>query len=324
MKRIFAVSIIMLLLSAALPGLLMRAPSLAAQPAETGGDVFRPQADAKKEITVLTGDKTAAMTMHDYLIGVLSAEMPAKFAPEALKAQAVAARTYAMYGILTGKKHENADVCTDPECCQAYHTDAELRKNWGSDYAANLKKITAAVEATDGQYLVSGGEPILAAFHSSSGGQTENSADAWKSGKPYLVSVSSPETEKDVPNFVSTVSSSPIDFRDTVLSKHPEADFTGKTETWLGATKTDGGGRVTAVKVGGVEVTGAELRTLFGLRSTEFTLGFDGMNFVFTVTGYGHGVGMSQYGANVMAAEGRTFADILSHYYPGTQLVKSS
>ena len=112
-----------------------------------------------------------------------------------------------MRSVVTGSKHadKNADVCTDPTCCQAWISDAEMHKNWGDDYAANLDKITAAVTDTDGEYLVSGGAPILAAFHSSSGGTTESSADVWGTDLPYLVSVSSPETEAEVPNFKTTM-----------------------------------------------------------------------------------------------------------------------
>lgn len=324
MKRIVIVSIILLLAAAALPGIFISPGTAADEHAEMQKLSFDARPDGDTGLKVLTKDGIVSMTMHDYLVGVVASEMPAKFLPEALKAQAVAARTYAMYGVLIGKKHADADVCTDPACCQAWYSDEQLRKNWGDDYGTKLKKITDAVDATDGEYLVSGGEPILAAFHSSSGGKTENSADAWASAKSYLTSVSSPETEKDVPNFISTVTSAPLDFRDTVLSGHPEADFTGRTEKWLGAVEKDGSGRVKSVTAGGVKLTGSEMRALFGLRSAEFTIKYDGSAFVFTVTGSGHGVGMSQYGANVMASSGSSYAEILSHYYPGTQLRKAS
>ena len=138
---------------------------------------------------------------------------------------------------------------------------------------------------------------------------------------PYLVSVSSPETAEDVPNFVSAVECTPLDFRDTLLYAHPEADFTGEESTWIGEMSLDASGRVASAILGGVPMEGTELRRLFSLRSTAFTLEYTGGRFRFTVTGYGHGVGMSQYGANVMAREGANYADILAHYYPGTVLM---
>ena len=133
--------------------------------------------------------------------------------------------------------------------------------------------------------------------------------------------MSSPETAEDVPNFVSTVDCTPLDFRDTLLYAHPEADFTGEESGWIGEVRLDGSGRVASAVLGGVSMKGTELRQLFGLRSTAFCLEYTGESFRFTVTGYGHGVGMSQYGANVMAREGGTYTGILAHYYPGTVLV---
>ena len=323
MKRIIAASAAVIIFAAFLPFISAWVPSGAAEePEPTAKADFLPQRDEKVSVKLLDGGKTAELTMRDYLIGVVAAEMPVKFQPEALKAQAVAARTYAMRSMLAGTKHaaEGADVCSDPACCQAWLSGDELKKNWGGDYEADIKKITDAVVSTDGQYLISGGEPILAAFHSSSGGYTDSSAEVWGAEEPYLVSVSSPESDKNVPNFVTTMTAGRLDFRDTLLSAHPEADFTGKPETWIGDADRDGSGRVRTVKLGGVAVTGEELRSLFGLRSTNFTLSYGDGAFTFTVTGSGHGVGMSQYGAQTMALAGSGYADILTHYYPGAVL----
>ena len=138
---------------------------------------------------------------------------------------------------------------------------------------------------------------------------------------PYLVSVSSPEKAEAVPNFVSTLTQSELDFRDTLLHLKPEADFTGPADTWIGETQYTEGGRVGSIVIGGVSFTGAEIRQLFSLRSTAFEIAKTEGGFRFTVTGYGHGVGMSQYGANTMAKEGSTYREILAHYYPGTTLI---
>ena len=217
-------------------------------------------------------------------------------------------------------KHGEAQVCTDYRCCQAWQSEETMRTKWGEDYDANADKIRAAVEATRGEYLAAGGEAIFAAFHSSSASRTENSADVW-SAVPYLVSVESPETAEDVPNFISTVVCSPIDFRDTVLSAHPEADFSGAEEGWIGELRRDGSGRVASVVLGGTEIRAAELRQLFSLRSTAFELIYEDGVFTFTAAGFGHGVGMSQYGADKMARLGADYREILAHYYPGTELV---
>ena len=276
---------------------------------------------APQTIAVLKKDGAIdEMDMQDYLRGVVSAEMPASFHPEALKAQAVAARSYAMY-CASFAKHGEAQVCTDYACCQAWQSEDERKAKWGERYDENEQIIHAAVESTRGEYLAAGGAPVFAAFHSSSASRTENSADVW-SAVPYLVSVESPETAEDVPNYISVVQCSPIDFRDTLLSAHPEADFSGAEEEWVGDMRHDASGRVASVVLGGVDLEGKELRKLFSLRSTAFELAYDAGVFTFTVTGFGHGVGMSQYGADKMARQGADYTEILSHYYPGTVLVK--
>ena len=292
------------------------APETSAAPAPLAASAGEPAPDS---ITVLTDDGTITMDMQEYLVGVVAAEMPASFQDEALKAQAVAARTYAMY-CAQGQKHGEAQVCTDYACCQAWQSEEALRQKWGGDYDTYSQKIRAAVEATAGQYLSYEGQPVFAAFHSSSAGATEDCGQVWNPS-PYLVSVSSPETAEDVPNYISTVECAPLDFRDTLLYAHPEADFTGEESGWIGEIRLDGSGRVASAVLGGVSMKGTELRQLFSLRSTAFQLEYTGESFRFTVTGYGHGVGMSQYGANVMAREGETYTGILAHYYPGTVLV---
>ena len=292
------------------------APEASPAPAPLAASAGEPAPDS---ISVLTDGGTVTMDMQEYLVGVVAAEMPASFQDEALKAQAVAARTYAMY-CAKGQKHGEAQVCTDYACCQAWQSEEALRQKWGGDYDTYSQKIRAAVEATAGQYLSYEGQPVFAAFHSSSAGATEDCGQVWNPS-PYLVSVSSPETAEDVPNYISTVECTPLDFRDTLLYAHPEADFTGEESGWIGEIRLDGSGRVASAVLGGVSMKGTELRQLFSLRSTAFQLEYTGESFRFTVTGYGHGVGMSQYGANVMARQGETYTGILAHYYPGTVLV---
>ena len=271
------------------------------------------------EINVLCGGEIITMDMQDYIVGVTAAEMPANFELEALKAQTVAARTYAMY-CADMHKHGEAHVCADPNCCQAWSSDETLRTNWGGGYEENMKKLRSAADATAGQVLTYEGEAVFAAFHSSSAGATEDSGQVWN-GLPYLLSVSSPETGSDVPEYVTEVRCAVIDFRDTVLSRYPEADFSGDESGWIEDIERDDSGRVKSVRLGGADVRGTEMRSLFSLRSAAFTLEYIDGQFVFTVTGFGHGVGMSQYGANVMAQNGADYTEILAHYYPGTELI---
>ena len=287
-------------------------PSPAPIPVESGEE-------PPDTICVKHGDTVEETALREYLIGVVAAEMPAGFETEALKAQSVAARTYAMYCMSTSR-HADADVCDDYRCCQAWSSEDALREKWGADYDALHSRIESAVDATAGQTLRYRGEPILAAFHSSSDRRTESSAEVWGGALPYLVSVDSPENAATVPNFVSTVELDALDFRDTLLHEHGEADFSGDPETWIGEVEYTDGGRVDAITLGGVRFTGRELRELFALRSTDLTLDYSDGVFVFTVTGFGHGVGMSQYGAQRMASEGAGYRDILAHYYPGTKL----
>ena len=279
-------------------------------------------ANAEEEsMRVLINGEAVDMAAADYLTGVVAAEMPASFEFEALRAQAVAARTYAMYCESTGR-HSGAQVCTDSGCCQAWLSRDELKARWGADYDVYYERLRAAVTETAGEYLSYEGQPVFAAFHSSSAGTTEDSGRVWNS-VPYLISVSSPESAETVPGYVSTVDVSRLDFRDSILASCPEADFSTPEETWIGEIKRTPGGRVESVALGGREIKGTALRSMFSLRSTAFELEWTGEVFRFTVTGYGHGVGMSQYGANVMAQGGADYREILAHYYPGTELVRA-
>ena len=271
------------------------------------------------QVRVKHGDTVANVPLETYLIGVVAAEMPADFEPEALRAQAVAARTYTLYCARTGK-HADADVCTDFHCCQAWKSDDAMLENWGETYAEKLSRIRAAVESTAGEYLQFAGQAAFTAFHSSSAGFTEACGAIW-SELPYLVSVSSPEDSDSVPNYVSCFSISAPELCKTLLPLQPEADFSAPPEEWVGEITRDESGRVSEVTIGGAAFTGVKLREVFKLRSTAFTLDYADGFFTFTITGFGHGVGMSQYGANVMASDGADYRAILAHYYPGTELV---
>lgn len=327
MKKILIVCYTALALAFAAPLFLRGAPEEnAAAPAAAQGAALpaapsdEPEArrEVKESVRVLVGDEVRTMDMTDYLTGVLAAEMPASFEEEALRAQAVAARSYTLY-CAAAHRHAAAEVCADSGCCQAWLDDDAMHARLGGDYDRCAAKLRRAVETTAGEYLTYEGAPVFAAFHSSSAGATEDSGRVWNA-VPYLISVPSPESADTVPGYVSTVEVAPLDLRDSILSLCPDADFTGDAPTWLGATRRDASGRVECVTLGGRDIAGTKLRSLFALRSTAFTLEYTGVAFRFTVTGFGHGVGMSQYGANVLALSGADYREILAHYYPGTTL----
>ncbi len=308
MRRMFFLTSLLLVLTVALPLLAVGLPNRA------------PTSDAETALTVLSGGTITETTMAQWLPGVVAAEMPASFEPEALKAQAVAARTFLLeHRKNRPESHPEADVCDDPTCCCAHRDEAALREHWGSDAGKNLRRIRAAVEETDGQILTYQGAPILAAFHASSNGKTEDSAALW-GAVPYLVSVSTPETAEDVPGFQSSVTFSPEELKTAIVKERPEAVFPDDPAVWLEEPELDVSGRVGSIAIAGETFSGAELRGLLNLRSAAFTVEYADGSFTFTATGHGHGVGMSQYGANVMAKQGSDYTEILMHYYPGTEL----
>ena len=275
--------------------------------------------DSARTLRVLDGDTVTEMSFSDYLQGVLRAEMPASFAQDALCAQAVAARTYTYYKMQNGGNHgDTADICTDHTCCQAFLGKEKAADNWGKNAERYEAKIENAVSATDGQVMLYGGAPILAVFHSSSAGETWNSGQVWAQDLPYLQSVSSPEGE-GVPNYYSTVELTEAEFREKFLAARPEADLSGPASGWIRDPVMDGV-HVESVTIGGVSVSGPSVRSIFGLRSASFTAEAGDGKITFYVTGYGHGVGLSQYGANAMAEAGSTWREILEHYYTGVTI----
>ncbi len=279
-----------------------------------------PGADGARTVRVLLEDGTVEeQTMADYLWSVTAAEMPASFEPEALRAQAVCARTYTLWQMRHPGKHERADVCTDSGCCQAYITREAAAERWGPLAETYEDKLEGAVADTSGIAALYDGAPIQAVFFSSAAGKTEDAAAVWGSELPYLTSVESPEGE-EVPNYRSTVTYTADELRELVLGAYPQADLSGPPADWLSDVAYTGTGRVETIKVGGVVLSGGAARSLFALRSPSFTVDCSEGGFTFSVTGYGHGVGLSQYGANAMAKAGSTWREILEHYYTGVEL----
>ena len=281
----------------------------------------QPSMDSQTQIRVALDDGSVlTLGLDQYLWRVVAAEMPASFEPEALKAQAAAARTYTLSKLgRTVENHPDADVCADITCCQAYIDPDQAAANWGDSAAAYTAKITAAVSETDGMAILYDGQPIQAVFFSSAAGRTVDAVEVWGNSVPYLTSVDSPEGE-EVPNYHSTAAFSLDDFKSKLLGKYPEADLSGDPAGWFQNLTPNSAGGVETIDVGGVTVSGGALRTLFDLRSTSFTVTASADGVTFSVTGYGHGVGMSQYGANALAREGKTYDEILKWYYTGVEV----
>ena len=280
-----------------------------------------PSADSQTQIRVaLTDGSVLTLGLDQYLWRVVAAEMPASFELEALKAQAAAARTYTLSKLgRTVEKHPDADVCTDITCCQAYIDPDQAAANWGDNGAAYTAKITSAVSETDGMAVLYDGQPIQAVFFSSAAVRTVDAVEVWGNSVPYLTGVDSPEGD-EVPNYHSTVTFTPEEFKSKLLAQYPDADLSGDPAGWFQNTVPNSAGGVEQVDVGGVTVSGGALRTLLGLRSTSFTVTAGSQGVTFSVTGYGHGVGMSQYGANALARQGKTYDEILKWYYTGVEV----
>lgn len=300
-------------------GAYLAAGGPAAEPEPAAPETAAVHHDRDVTLTIQDGDTTEQMTLERYLTGVVRGEMPASFEMDALRAQAAAERSYVYYQLAAGRKdaHPDADFCTDHTCCSAYLSETAAREKWGGDFAPWNTRVEQAVSDTDGQVVLYNGRPILAVFHSSSAGRTAAAGDVWSGDLPYLVSVDSPEGEETVPNYYSTVTFTAAEAKEKLLAAHPELKLSGTPDRWFGAAAENGSGRVETVSVGGTDIEGTELRRIFGLRSACFTVAADSESVTFRVTGYGHGVGMSQYGANQLAREGKTWQEILEWYYTG-------
>ena len=264
------------------------------------------------EISVLIDESIQKLELEDYIVGVVLQEMPAEFELEALKAQAVVARTYTMRRQAIGNKHQGASVCANASCCQGY-CDKDMYISKGGTQE-EIDKITQAVVETAGEVLIYDGELIDATYFSCSGGATEDAAAVWGADVPYLRSTQSPG-EESASHYTDTVS-----YTTDKLSELLGITLSsGIKDLVSDITYTNGGG-IESIRIGGKKFTGIEVRKLLNLRSTAFSISIVGNIITITTRGYGHRVGMSQYGADAMAIKGSTYAEILAHYYHGTTL----
>ncbi len=261
----------------------------------------------------------------DYVKGVVAGEMPANFHNEALKAQAVAAYTYAvrLKEIEQSSPTESlmgADFTTDPSKHQAYMSMDEIKAFYGNGFEENFSKISNAVDEVIGQTIVYDNQPIAAAFHAMSSGKTESSKNVWGSDLPYLRAVES-SGDLDAPKYEVKVELEKEKVRSLLSSAYPDIEFSDDVSKWIKITETSDSSTVLKAKIGNKELSGFDIRNIFSLRSPSFTVEVKDDLFTFTCHGSGHGVGMSQYGANALAESGYTYEQILKHYYQGVDIV---
>lgn len=266
-----------------------------------------------------TGE-TEQVNIDEYLCNVVSAEMPADYETEALKAQTIVARTYTIYKILN-KKHENADICDDSSCCQAWISKENRLARWEENKReSNWQKICECVDSTKGKIITYDNKPINAFFHSNSGGITEVPVNVWGgTGYPYLQSVET-SGEDTYTQYSSEVTFTQEELLNKLKEKNDDKSIDISNNDDIKILEYTESTRVKTIKLGNHEISGVEARTLFGLRSTNFEIIKEDNKIKFSVKGYGHGVGMSQTGADSMAKQGSNADEIIKHFYTGVEI----
>ncbi|TCS95612.1 stage II sporulation protein D [Hazenella coriacea] len=340
-KRIIFLFVILTLMILLVPTLLVTTFS---ESTDSVAQVEAKEAVQKKKTTIIPSDekmppvrvyltkekRVLEVPLEEYITGVVASEMPADFHEEALKAQALAARTYIVKRLT---KKEFTDLArwgtiaktahvTDTVQHQVFSTEQQLRSRWGIQYDEKQKRIESAVQATKGNIIVYQGEPIYAAFFSTSNGRTENSEDYFLTNYPYLRSVDSSWDQQ-----------SPKYDKEQVLTMHQFTQLlakeTGKSIAiptaaspgqWMRVIEKTAGNRILKIRIGDEIFSGREVREALHLASSDFSWQVKGNEMIFTTRGYGHGVGMSQWGAHLMAKQGKEVLDIIQHYYQGVKV----
>lgn len=324
MKKIALMSILIPVLL-----LLIPLPAMEKAPPETkavsGGYIYSdleeiPVADAVSDSFRLYDHQSGSITeisAEDYIFGVLAAEMPASYETEALKAQAVAAYTFACRRKQTSADKEY-DISTDYTVDQAYITEEAAREKWGDNADEYIEKLRSVVEETAGYMVTYEETTALTVYHAVSSGKTECASDIWGGDIPYLIAVDSPG-DRLASNYLSSSKFTAEDFSERLKEL---CVFSGEPEAWIGESECTDSGYVKQITICGNSVSGSKLRAALDLPSGTFDISLRDDTFTVTCKGYGHGVGMSQYGANVMAEQGSDFKEILCHYYPGCEVEK--
>ncbi|MBW7571579.1 stage II sporulation protein D [Caproiciproducens faecalis] len=300
------------------------------QPTSQTPQSTAPAAQGTAQFKILDAKSSQILTVDDrsFLYGAIATEMSPESSPEALKAQGVAAYTY--YSRLREQERttptaalKGADFSADTQGWQIYVTNAQMQERWGTNFNEYYNKLTQVVNAVYGQVLKSGDDLADATYYAISSGNTETSEDIWGGKRSYLVSVASPG---DVfsSGYQTTVTLSADQFKAAALKVAPKANLGADAAKWVGSIARTTAGSVKTIEIGGVSVTGNDARNAFNLRSANFTVSCKNNTFTFVVKGYGHGVGMSQVGAQYMASQGSDYKQILAWYYPTTTLTTVS
>jgi len=268
-------------------------------------------------------EEVEEVNLDEYIACVVSAEMPATYHLEAIKAQAIVARTYTIYKITASKKHDNADICDKSTCCQAWISKEDRFKKWDEDKrVSNWNKILEAVNDTAGKIITYEGKPINAFFHANSGGKTEVPFYVWGgTDYPYLQVVET-SGEDAYSQYSSEAKFTKKEFIEKVKKEHEDFEIDFRKENCIEIIKRDESNRVITVKIGNLNLSGVETRTLLGLRSANFTVEIKNDEILFKVIGYGHGVGMSQTGADALAKQGKIYEEIIKHFYKGVEIIE--
>ncbi|MDY6061770.1 MAG: stage II sporulation protein D [Oscillospiraceae bacterium] len=293
---------------------------------EGGGENISSESDLPRDtIDVMMSNTGSVKTlkMREYVIGSLSGEISASYHKEALKAQAVACYTFALYvASREEKRPEGADISDDSTVYQSYIDEDARKKKWGDDYEKNEKIMSEAVDEVFGQYLEYDGKPAMAAYHAMCSGKTESAANVWGKSVSYLKSTVS-SGDKLAPNYETCQKVSADEFKRILFKKGlTYGDYPTDASKWIGDIERYDSGVVKYVDICGKKISGTDMRSLFSLKSADFDISFADGGFTFTCRGNGHFVGMSQYGADYMARQGSSYDEILNHYYPGTVLKK--
>lgn len=274
----------------------------------------------------ITTGKVVEVNVRDYIIGAVCAEMPATFHEEALKAQAVASHTYAERQKIREIENPSPELngayfSNDSSKYQAYFTENQAKQFFGDNYDLYYNKISAVVNDVVNEILVYDDTPIIAAFHSLSTGKTESAKNAWGSSVDYLVPVDSSD-DVSAPKYLEEYKFTSEELSERLKSAYPNISLEGEESEWIKIDDKTESETVINLTVGGIRLTGLDFRAIFSLRSAAFEIEYENSLFTITTKGYGHGVGMSQYGANAMANSGKTYDEILMHYYKGAEITK--
>ena len=318
MKRFFQYLIAFILIIFIFPTILTKHKEIATSSNE---EVVVNEKIPKIKLLHTKTNEVEEVPLEEYICNVVSGEMPADYEIEALKAQAIVARTYTIYK-MQHKKHDNADICDSSSCCQAWISKEDRLSKWDEDKREEYwNKIEKCVNETKGKIITYNNEPINAFFHANSGGSTETPKDVWGGDNyPYLQVVQT-AGEEGYKQYSSEVSFTFEELTTKLKEKYSDIKIDFDNNDDLKVLEYTGSGRVKTVKFGNHELSGVETRTLLGLKSSNFELVKSNGKVSFQVKGYGHGVGMSQTGADSMAKEGKTAEEIIKHFYTDVEIL---